>query len=261
MSAWDALSAELDRWVAAGRTAVFWWRDDDAAEATPALSRLFDLRARLGVSLAVAAIPATAQPSLAVALAGIDDIAVLQHGWAHRNHAAAGAAKIELGGGRAAWDIAAELARGRSRLIEVLGPSLLPVLVPPWNRIDAALVPMLPGLGYDGLSGWAARPAADAAPGLRAVNAHVDIIDWPGTRRFVGDEAAIGQAIAHLSAKRTGAVDADEPTGLLTHHLAHDDGSWAFIGRFVATTAAHRAARWDHAGKIFAGPAPARSGS
>jgi hypothetical protein len=250
MSAWDALAAELDAWAEAGTTASFWWRDDDAAEATPALDRLLDLRARLGVPLAIAAIPATAQPSLAGALGGIADIAVLQHGWAHRNHAAPGEDKIELGA-RAAWDIAAELARGRARLIEAVALPPLPVLVPPWNRIEASLLPLLPGLGYDGLSGWAARPAPEPAPGLRAVNTHVDIIDWHGSRGFAGDDAAIGQAVAHLAAKRSGAADADEPTGLLTHHLAHDDGGWAFIERFVAATIAHGAARWDHAGALF----------
>lgn len=259
MSGWEALAAELDRWAEAGRTAAFWWRDDDAAEATPALSRLLDLRARLGVPLAIAAIPATAQPSLANALRGIDEIAVLQHGWAHRNHAAPGADKIELGGGRTAWDIAAELARGRTRLIEDIALPPLPVLVPPWNRIDPGLLPLLPGLGYDGLSSWKPRTAPEAAPGLRVVNTHIDIIDWPGTRHFVGDEAAIGQAIDHLAAKRAGAADAAEPTGLLTHHLAHDDGCWSFIDRFIATTASHRAARWGHAGKLFAGMAHDRA--
>lgn len=253
MNGWDALAAELDRWADAGRTAVFWWRDDDAAEATPALARLLDLRATHDVPLAIAAIPAIAQPSLAEALRGIAAIAVLQHGWAHRNHAAAGADKIELGGERTAWDTAAELARGRARLIEDIALPPLPVLVPPWNRIDAGLLPLLPGLGYDGLSSWAPRAAPEATPGLRVINTHIDIIDWPGTRHFVGDDAAIAQAVAHLAAKRTGAADADEPTGLLTHHLAHDDGCWAFIDRFVAETAVHGAARWAHATAIFAG--------
>ena len=69
---------------------------------------------------------------------------------------------------------------------------------------------------------------------------------------IAGDDAALGQAVEHLAAKRTGAADADEPTGLLTHHLAHDDGCWAFIDRFVSVTTSHDATRWAHAGMIFA---------
>ena len=42
-SGWAVLEAELDLWQAAGRTASFWWRDDDAVAATPALSRLLAL--------------------------------------------------------------------------------------------------------------------------------------------------------------------------------------------------------------------------
>lgn len=251
MSAFDLLLAELDRWQAAQRVATFWWRDDDAAKATPALTRLLDLRAQLGVPLAIAAIPAPAEPSLADALRGQPAVAVLQHGWAHRNHAADGRPKIELGGGRAAWDLAMELVRGREKLIALTGGALLPVMVPPWNRIDPALVPLLPGLGYAALSGWGARPAAEAAPGLAAINVHIDVIDWPGTRRFVGEAEAVGQAVAHLAARRQASADPHEPTGLMTHHLAHDEESWAFAERFVAATAGHPAARWLPADAVF----------
>jgi hypothetical protein len=37
---WRRLEAELDRWGDAGRAATFWWRDDDASDATPALETL-----------------------------------------------------------------------------------------------------------------------------------------------------------------------------------------------------------------------------
>ena len=56
----DDLARELDSWAEAGRVARFWWRDDDAIEPTPALSRLLDLGDTHGIEVAVAVVPATA---------------------------------------------------------------------------------------------------------------------------------------------------------------------------------------------------------
>ncbi len=256
MTPWDRLAAELDAWRAAGRIAEFWWRDDDAVETTPALDRLLALRRRLEVPLAVAAVPARAQPGLGTALAAEDGVDVLQHGYAHANHRAPGERKAELGADRDLWEIAREIADGRGRMDAVFGEGKwLEVMVPPWNRIAPTVVALLPGLGFRGLSAFHARSSAEIVPELVAVNTHVDIIDWPGTRAFAGEEACIAAAAGHLAAKRTAAADAGEATGLLTHHLAHDDSSWAFVERFVAATAAHDAARWLSARDAFADPA------
>ncbi len=256
MSAWDRLSAELDAWGTAGRTATFWWRDDDAVEATPALGRLLGLRRDLGVPLAIAAIPARARADLAEALRAEADIDLLQHGYAHANHRPPGdGKKTELGSDRDLWTVAREIADGRGRMDTVFGEGKwLDVMVPPWNRIDPPVVALLPALGFNGLSTFHVRPAAEPVPELIAVNTHIDVIDWPGTRAFSGDEACIGATLAHLSAKRTGRADAGEPTGLLTHHLAHDEASWDFIGRFVRATSAHKAARWISACDAFPEP-------
>jgi hypothetical protein len=256
MSAWNLLAAELDAWAEAGWTAAFWWRDDDAVEATPALARLLGLRRTLDVPLAIAAIPARARPDLADALRGETGIEVLQHGYAHANHRPAGERKTELGSDRDLWTVAREIAEGRGRMDAVFGEGKwLDVMVPPWNRIDAPVIALLPGLGFRGVSTYDARPAAEPVPELVAVNTHVDVIDWTGTREFAGDDACLGDAVAHLAAKRSGEADAGEATGLLTHHLAHDEASWDFIARFVAATAAHRAARWISARDTFPEPA------
>src|SRR5260370_330913 len=137
MSAWQSLMDELDRWPAG--TATFWWRDDDATAASPALDRL----------------PALSDQPLA--LAGIP-------------------------------------ARG----------------------------PRRPG----------------AAGPFRA-NAHVDIVDWRDDRQFIGVTTAIALAVGHLAQRRRGNADANEPTGLLTHHLVMDDAAYAFTGEFLARSAAH----------------------
>ncbi|MGE0254723.1 MAG: polysaccharide deacetylase family protein [Alphaproteobacteria bacterium] len=245
---WAALGAELDRWHRAGRTATLWWRDDDARSAGPALDRLLALRRAAGVPLALAVVPFGAERALADRLAGERDVAVLQHGWAHTNIAHPGDRKIELGTTRPAAHIAAELAMGLDALTG--WPGFASVLVPPWNRIAPALVPLLPELRFTGLS--TAKPRARRHPvrGVVQANIHVDPIDW-ATRGFAGEARVLGAAVAHLGARRVGSVDADEPTGLLTHHLAQDDATWAFVARFIDTTAAHGGARWLAATDVF----------
>ena len=36
---WNRLKTELDNWQEASMTATFWWRDDDAIQATAELDR------------------------------------------------------------------------------------------------------------------------------------------------------------------------------------------------------------------------------
>jgi hypothetical protein len=242
---WRALKAELDRWQADGRVATLWWRDDDASTATAALDALLAMRRAADVPLALAVIPAAADPSLATTLRG-EPVAVLQHGWMHRNHAAPPHGKAEFGPDRQRDEMIAELKAGQERLQNIC-PSL-PVLVPPWNRIDPDLPAALPRLGITGLS--TIHPRQPAPPGLAVVNAHIDVMSWV-TRRFRGDDAALAAAIGHLAGRREAAVDADEPTGILTHHLAHDVHAWEFIRPFLAETTAHPAARWISADALF----------
>jgi hypothetical protein len=179
-------------------------------------------------------------------------VRVLQHGWAHRNHRPPGARSAEYGAERPLAVMTDELARGRDHLAGLFGARCLPVLVPPWNRIDDAVVGALPGLGFRALSCFGPRTAAPIA----TVNTHVDPIAWRAGRGFVGDTKALDELVRHLAERRTGAVDADEPTGLLTHHLVHDDALWRFLDQLLALTAAHSAARWLDAREVFAQRSP-----
>ena len=110
---------------------------------------------------------------------------LLQHGYAHTNHAPPGDKKIELGPHRPAMFVLGELGTGRLALERLFGSRVLPVLVPPWNRIAPALVPTLPEIGYRGLSAFGPRAAPRPGPGLLQVNTHIDLIDWK-TRRLRG---------------------------------------------------------------------------
>jgi hypothetical protein len=251
---WRVLKAELDRWQAERRTATFWWRDDDASTATAALDELLAMRRDADVPLALAVIPAAADQSLRATLQG-EPVAVLQHGWMHRNHATPPHGKAEFGPHRSHDAMMADLRAGRERLANIC-PSL-PVLVPPWNRIDSHVAAALPSLGIIGLS--TIRPRQPAPLGLAIVNTHIDVMSWV-TRRFGGDDAALAAAVEHLAGRREATVDADEPTGLLTHHLAHDRHAWEFVRRFLGETTAHPAVCWVSAGQLFGGRPGAAGG-
>jgi hypothetical protein len=255
VSAWVTLQAELDAWAEAGRIATLWWRDDDATTVTPALEQLLDQARAAAVPVTLAVIPAAADPALPARLANEPLVTVAQHGFAHANHAAPSAKKAELGGDRSVPEMARELAHGFAHLAADFAPRWQPILVPPWNRIAADLLPGLASLGFRGVSTYAARAGRFAAPGLVQVNAHVDPIDWHGTRKFLGETATLALLIGHLRARRLGQADAGEPSGLLTHHAQADAGCDAFVERLLAETAAHPAARWIAAETAFAAEA------
>ena len=252
MSSWRALANEFDRWADEGRAATLWWRDDDAAHPVRALDRLLALRSHAGVPLSLAVIPATVADATAAVIEAADRIDILQHGYAHRNHAPPGKRKAELGEERPADRALAELCTGRQRLGALFGARSLDVLVPPWNRIAVALVDRLGAAGFAGLSAYGPRAHAIPTAGLRQVNAHIDIIDWRATRGFVGVGEALALAVGHLRARRAQATDGDEPTGLLSHHRVHDEAAWSFVTAFLEATAAHPGARWVSAGDAFA---------
>jgi hypothetical protein len=87
------------------------------------------------------------------------------------------------------------------------------------------------------------------------VNIHVDLVAWTGGRGFIGEDAALDGLVGHLRARRLRAVCADEPTGILTHHLIQDEATDAFLDQLIAVSIAYPAVRWLDAGEIFA---PAR---
>lgn len=249
MTGWEGLTDELDAWSSAGRVATLWWRDDDATRASPDLERLLDLSDRFGVPVALAVIPRDIDPSLTSAIVGRAAVATLQHGWSHDDHAVDGDRKEEHGPDRPRDVVLDELAEGWRRIRTL--PGSLPVYVAPWNRLDPSLISHLPSVGLHAVSTDHARSAAEPEAGVRRTNIHCDPIDWHGGGRFGGDEAALRQVIEHLANRRTNRVDAYEPTGLMTHHQFHDPECWTFVGRLLAHTLAHPAARWLSARDAF----------
>jgi hypothetical protein len=237
---WGALDEELARRRDSGRVPQFWWRDDDAAAPTPPLRRLLALSTQSAVPVALAVVPLAAVPEL---FAG-HEARVLMHGTDHRNRAAPGEKKTEFAAAEPDEEVIARLGAARERLARLAGGRFLPVFVPPWNRFKRTLATRLPAAGLHGLSAYGPRAETQATRGVAQINTHVDIIDWHGTRGFIGEEAALRAVLGHL------AMESGEPTGVLTHHALHDAAAWAFLERLFERTR-RGGARWADAAALF----------
>jgi hypothetical protein len=249
-SDWQSLADEFAAWRAARLEPSFWWRDDDAGEPTPQFERLVALSRKFALPLALAAVPAWCREDLKRAI-GSADVAVLQHGYAHRNHAAPGEKSSELGGERPAPVVVAELAVGRQRLEELFDDRFLPVMVPPWNRIAPYLPPLLAELRYIGLSQFGPRLRPHPVRGIVQVNAHVDIVYWKSKPpEFAGTMKLLNEVTRQLRLRRGGEADRAEPIGLLTHHAAHDESCWFFLEEFLGM-GRRAGARWLGAHELF----------
>jgi peptidoglycan/xylan/chitin deacetylase (PgdA/CDA1 family) len=270
---WVALDRELSEWGRAGRAASLWWRDDDAVAASGALSRLLALLGAFNVPLTLAVVPkrpGARLPSLHKAIAENPRVTPILHGYAHANHARPGEKQAEFGGHRLMSQMRDELSQGLASLTAIFGAGLGKVLAPPWNRIGSEVLPHLPQLGFVGVTAF--RPAATRcpAPGLVQTNCHIDPIDWQGGRAQRPSSEVLGELVQLLRARRLFAVlrdggtsagmrlpagfDPDEPTGILTHHLVHDEKGWEFLGRLLKVIGPHcktGGAQWLSCADVF----------
>ncbi len=245
MAAWQDLENEVNTWAAEGRTVTFWWRDDDAVDVTPKLEQLIALSDRFAVPLVVAVIPEGALPTLAECINRADKLSVVQHGYAHKNHAGADHKSSEYPGSRDLQDMIDEINGGWARLIGF--KNKFKVFVPPWNRIGPRLVDCLRDNGYGAVSTFGPNTSNSAL----SINSHIDIIDWRGQRGFVGTDKVLEKVLDHLRGKRLGQYDVNEPTGLLTHHLDHDAGCWTFIETFLGWTRKQQTVEWLSGEQLF----------
>jgi hypothetical protein len=230
------LGAELDRWSETGRRLRLWLRDDDAVAPSPALDRLAGLSERFALPVLLAVIPMLAEPTLAAALRSTPSLLPCQHGCRHQNHAAAGMKKSEFGVGRPRAEAAADIAAGRQRLGDLLGASMLPIFVPPWNRIDPDLARVLPEFGFAGLSCFRGYGLDGDGPAL--VNSDIDVMDWHGGRIGRSLQALALEIRDQLAARRRQRQGTDT-LGLLLHHRDHDETAWAALQTLLATLTAH----------------------
>ncbi len=191
---------------------LVWWRDDDAGRYHARLDRLLALAAATGRPLGLAVVPAWLDDASARRVQAVPGVHVMQHGWVHADHAPAGAKSIELGGIIELGACRAALRQGASILRTAFGDRFLPVMVPPWNRIDKSCLEVLAGLGFAGLSTFA-DDARGTSCGLVHINTHIDVIDWRGTRRMKPLEQLLDEVDGALSNPELAVL------GLLSHHL------------------------------------------
>lgn len=221
---WSPVENELRQWRRAGRSPAIWWRDDDTIAPTAALDRLRALAARMGVPAHIAVIPDLVDDSLTEYVRAESSLIPLVHGWRHENNAPQGAKKSEFGHPRPRAK--AQITDGLSRLKALFGTDLLPVFVPPWNRIAPEFTPVLAAAGYRGLSTFGERQSALAAEGVYQINTHIDPIFWRGDRGLVDPSTLVDGIVRTLARQRNRGTA--EPVGLLTHHLVHTKEVWQF---------------------------------
>jgi predicted glycosyltransferase len=236
-----------------GRPLHVWWRDDDARHDTPALRRLLAVAADLNAPLTLAVIPHGAGHDLADRLAfadaPADRISVALHGWSHANHATGDEKSAEWGAQRPLGTRIAEVERGKAQLTALFGGRLLPMVVPPWNRIAPDLAAVLPDLGLPLLStfGPALSPSGTSSVGAlqrrddagalgpTGVNTHADPVDWRGRRSALDARELVAMTLRAAPG---------EPIGLLTHHLMQDEPIWRLTMRWLAEMQAIPGFEW-----------------
>jgi len=223
---WSLLKSELSIWRSEGRSLSVWWRDDDAVENTPAFQKLLSLSRELTLPVHIAVIPKAAQQSLVDVCTENSFAIPIVHGWAHKNHAPKTQKKAEFGHPRI--DAVAETAQALGHLRHLFGEALLPIFVPPWNRIDASIIPHLAPQGYTAISTYGPRKARVVAPDLVQINTHLDPVLWRSGGGLVPPETQISALVQNLVDRREGRTSPTEPLGFLTHHLVHDNAIWDF---------------------------------
>lgn len=232
----DSLRRALDLCAAKAAPAQFWLRDDDAVEPSAALDRMLRLTAHHAVPCTLAVIPAFTGAALAAALRPCPQISVAVHGWSHRSYAGQGQKNQELGNHRPRDAVLDQLGQGFDLLKSLYGAQFLPVLVPPWNRIDAGLLPGLGALGF----GWLSVFGPETPAPIRQINTDVDLIDWRGSRATKPEAQLVAEIIARIPAG-----DMAGRMGFLTHHLVHDAAGWLFLEKLFAATAGHPGCHWQ----------------
>ena len=230
---WSPLRQEFSAWRSANLELPFWWRDDDAIEPTKELDQLVSLAEETNVPVHLAVIPRDATKTLASKITETNMLIPVVHGWAHQNHAPADLKKAEFGATRPAQDCADDMQNALRDMQSLFGDRLAVMFVPPWNRLDPALMVPLAEAGYDAVSTFLPRRETMPVPGLVQINTHLDPIFWRETRGLVPPETLVEKAAAFLKDRRCKITDNAEPFGYLTHHLVHDADIWEFSRQFL----------------------------
>lgn len=219
------LLRELARWTKLGKTPAIWWRDDDAREATSQLDRL--LRVRDGLPISLAVVPDGDLEGLASILRAAPEVSISQHGMDHVNRLSDGSRRSEYLDDATQAQVS-DCVRGSRKRLEEAG--FQPAFYTPcWNVFDERLLRAVKAANYTTYSaGIFGRPT----PELGHIGAGLDVLRWKRAPRFRG-RARIFKELRRQLRMRRRSQDFQEPVGLLTHHLVHDEPTWRFLEWFV----------------------------
>jgi predicted deacetylase len=220
------LGPELARWKARERMPVVWWRDDDARRPTPALDRLLALSSRFAAPITLAAVPDGDIQALAQACRAAGGVELAIHGFRHENRAPPGRPSGEVNDLDRLADVVLELGTALDVFRRAGTPATL--FVPPWNNIHPTLRAALTLHDLE-LSGYGDMCDADEPARL---DAHLDVLRWKPGPRFRGAARFLSRTRRLLVERRRKRLW-DEPLGLLTHHLDHDEAAWRFLEAFL----------------------------
>jgi hypothetical protein len=123
----------------------------------------------------------------------------------------------------------ADIAAGRERLAQLLGPLVAPVFTPPWNRCTTATAECLVEFGFAALSrDSTAEPLG--VPGLDELPVQVD---WLARRKGVRvPREEVGRRAA-------AAADAGPPAGVMLHHAEMDADERRALAQLLELVAPH----------------------
>src|SRR6185503_18542323 len=243
------LEHEFAIWRRAWKSPVLWWRDDDCREPTWKLDRLLYLSTGLPITLAV--IPDGNLNALGARLEKAKGVSIAQHGVDHANKLPEPGPRSEFPSDMTQDQINASLAAGRARLTAAgLAPRLF---VPPWNEADDRLKKAILAAGY---STYSIGIYGQAGQGLSHIGAQVDVLRWKGEPRFRGQRRIFAALRTELEQRRASGRF-EEPIGLLTHHLVHDESTWAFLDWFLKFSRTRF--EWRSFDDLCVQPAPAAS--
>ncbi|HKN96105.1 MAG TPA: hypothetical protein VJX10_03225 [Pseudonocardiaceae bacterium] len=215
------------------RPVDFFFRDDDVGWGDDRLWPLLDLFAEHALPVDLAVIPTELTESLArdlhaAAASAPGALRFHQHGFAHVNHEMAGR-KYEFGPSRPQPLQRQDIAEGRRRVTDLLGPSVEPIFTPPWNRCTPQTGQCLAELGFAVLS-REAKAAPLAVPGLVELPISVD---WFAHRKGMRlSRAEFGDLVAAT-------VLSGRPVGVMFHHAIMDAGERAAVGELLGLVARH----------------------
>ena len=213
------------------------FRNDDVGWDDPGLCALLDLFEARSLPVDLAVIPHSLRHDLARDLKARAEshsarLSFHQHGFAHTNHEPTGR-KYEFGPSRPPPVQYRDIAEGRARLQEHLGPLVDPIFTPPWNRCTLATARCLVELGFKVLSREASAPAFDVSDLIELPVR----VDWFAHRKRVRlSRIEFGEVLATN-------IDTAGPIGIMFHHAVMDHDERLAAAELLTLIAEHGRAR------------------